>query len=269
MKNDAARIGVDFNGYIRTVGEAPLQAAFVEVIDDLSTILRGQLGDLVHSAYLYGSVARADAVAGRSDLDVVLVLASQPTLRDQMKIETAQLDLEVRHPVVSKVDFDLGVLEDVLAPGNLFRWGFWLKHHCRCIYGNDLTCRFKPFRPSRKVARAVNGDFPRVLEGYARRIETETDASITWRLVRECSKKVVRSTNVLRPTESPNWPDSLASHIALFVERYPKMTAEIAFFHSFIAVQVQEQPKVPVSEFVMRLRAFSAWMQGQATNLTC
>jgi uncharacterized protein len=257
----AEALGVDLKGYIRAIPHGPLQATFLAVVDDLRRMLLGPLGHLVDSAYLYGSVARRDAVPGRSDLDVVLVLVRKPSLQDDLDIETARHALETCHPEVLKVDFDVGYREEVLAPENLHGWGFWLKHHCRCIHGNDLARNFAPFRPSRKIARSVNGDFYDVLDRYALRIGTESDSAAIARLIREASRKLIRATNVLRPVASGSWPESLEDHFALFVETYPPMAQQAAFFRSFAATPGHEPPQVVTTDFVDRLRAFAAWMQ--------
>lgn len=253
-------IGVDSNGYIGTIPHGPIQSTFLAVVDDLRSMLFDPFGHRVDSAYLYGSVARGEAVPERSDLDVVLVLHNKPAWQDAMDIETARQALEIRHPEVLKVDFDVGFREEVLAPENLHRWGFWLKHHCRCIHGYDLARNLAPFRPSREIACAVNGDFSDVLDGYARRIETESDAAAISRMAREASRKLIRATNVLRPVESTAWPESLEDHVTLFRHAYPQMAQEGAFFLSFAAPSENGQPQVIASDFVNRLRVFSKWM---------
>ena len=231
------------------------------MVDDLRSMLCGPLRQRVDSAYLYGSVARGEAVLGRSDLDVVLVLSGKPVLQDDIDIETARKALETCHPEVLKVDFDVGFRDEVLAPENLHRWGFWLKHHCRCIYGYDLTREFPLFRPSRRIARAVNGDFCEVLGGYARRISTESDSAVIARLAREASRKLIRATNVLRPDVSSSWPESLEDHFALFIDAYPQMVQEATYFRLFAASSQSGRPQVVSAEFVERLRAFSEWMR--------
>ncbi|MGR4872370.1 hypothetical protein ACIPRI_26280 [Variovorax sp. LARHSF232] len=155
----------------------------------------------------------------------------------------------------------MGFLEEVQAPENRDRWGFWLKHHCRCIQGYDVARDLAPFCPSREIARAVNGDFPGVLDGYARRIETEPDATALARFAREASRKLIRATNMLRPVASRSWPESLEDHIALFVEAYPQMAQQVVFFHSFATPLGKVQSQVVATDFADRLRAFSAWMQ--------
>ncbi|AMO93075.1 nucleotidyltransferase domain protein [Collimonas fungivorans] len=250
--------GLDAEGFIRTISRRPIQPAFQAAVDNLCDMLLDRLGPLIDSVYLYGSVARGDATVGRSDLDVTLILIREPALQDTQAIESMRLSLEIRHPEVTKIDFDVGYLADANAPENLYKWGFWLKHHCRCVHGNDLADQFDLFRPSRLIARAVNGDFPEVLAAYAQRIEAEKNVLLIERLKRGASRKLIRSTNVLRPVEASSWPESLEEHVDHFLETYPEMRPQIAFFLS--QQQMSDSDK---GDFVGRLRVFSAWMQLQ------
>ncbi|SFI16997.1 Nucleotidyltransferase domain-containing protein [Collimonas sp. OK307] len=250
--------GLDTKGFIRTISCRPIQPVFQAVVDKLCEMLRDCLGSLIDSVYLYGSVARGDAMAGRSDLDVTLILIREPTLQDNQAIESVRISLEGRHSEVTKVDFDVGCLADVHSPENLCKWGFWLKHHCRCVYGNDLANQFALFQPSRLIARAVNGDFPDVLATYAQRIEAEKNVLLIESLKRAASRKLIRSTNVLRPVEALSWPESLEDHVDHFLMTYPEMRPQITSF-----LCQQQMVDSDQGDFVERLRIFSAWMQLQ------
>ncbi len=250
--------GVDALGYIRTVDQAPLQPPFQAVVHALRVAVNGALADLVDSAYLYGSVARADAVPWRSDLDAVLLLARMPSSQDLERIEAARQALEQRHAEVTKVDFDLGHLAEVQAPENFTRWGFWLKHHCRCIAGPDRSQAFPLFRPSRAVALAVNGDFSSVLTAYAQRLAMPLPSGQTAQLMRQASKKAIRATNVLRPLDSMSWPHSIDDHLRQCAAGFPEALEALEFF----AVQ-QRQPQADAGDFSRRLLRFVAWMEQQ------
>jgi predicted nucleotidyltransferase len=102
--------GVDAEGFIRTISRGPIQPAFRSAADDLCGTLLDCLGSLIDSVYLYGSVARGDATAGTSDLDVTLILTREPTLQDDQAIESVRLSMEKQHNEVTKVDFDVGCL---------------------------------------------------------------------------------------------------------------------------------------------------------------
>lgn len=248
--------GVDALGYIRTVGHAPLQPAFQSVVDALCAAVHGPLADLIDSAYLYGSVARVDAVPGRSDLDAVLLLVRTPSTQDLERIEAARQTLEQSHAEVTKVDFDLGSLAEIQAPENFARWGFWLKHHCRCIAGPDRAQAFALFRPSRAIALAVNGDFSSVLTAYAQRLAMPLPPEQAAQLMRQASKKAIRATNVLRPLDSTSWPESIDDHLQQCAAAFPEAVEALGFF----AAQ-QRQPQADAQDFSRRLLRFVAWME--------
>ncbi|URM26846.1 GFA family protein [Pseudomonas frederiksbergensis] len=147
--------GIDADGYILTVPNVEVQPQFQDLLADVCmTLTRSE--PLLDGIYLYGSVARGDAVPGVSDLDLTLILHSPPASQDLEMLESKRRTLESRHTEVIKIDFDIGSRSEVLAADNRLSWGYWLKHHCRCLWGNDLTRRFDRFKPSRDIAIAFH-----------------------------------------------------------------------------------------------------------------
>nr|WP_253299715.1 DUF3410 domain-containing protein [Pseudomonas aeruginosa] len=68
------------DGFIPLPPRVEPQAAFRPLLDDLRrTLARPPFERAVHSIYLYGSVARGEAITGRSDLDLTLVLRDPPS----------------------------------------------------------------------------------------------------------------------------------------------------------------------------------------------
>lgn len=206
----------------------PLQAAFVALVADALASLQQTLDPLLHSVYRYGSVARATATPGVSDLDLTLVLTRALATDEAALLEQQRLALQARNPNVSKVDFDIGVMADVRNPAHLHSWGYWLKHECRCIHGADLGQQFAAFAPSIGVARAVNGDYVQVLKGYTAGIAAAQDLATLRRLQKEAARKLVRATNVLRPAEGGDWPRSLEDYARYFSKRFPDMAERAA-----------------------------------------
>ncbi|MDR3006158.1 MAG: nucleotidyltransferase domain-containing protein, partial [Acidovorax sp.] len=107
-----------------TLALTPLQPEFQPLVHTVRDSLVSTLGTRLHSLYLYGSVARATAQAGRSDLDLSLVLTGPLTPQEQQALERLRQQLQARHPVVSKIDFDLGELAQVLDPAQHDSWGY-------------------------------------------------------------------------------------------------------------------------------------------------
>ncbi len=64
----------DAAGFIYVMPDLARQPAFRKVVDTLINTLMHKLGDTLHSVYLYGSVARGEAITGISDHDLCLIL---------------------------------------------------------------------------------------------------------------------------------------------------------------------------------------------------
>jgi predicted nucleotidyltransferase len=250
-------LGIDADGYILTVSNVDVQPQFKELLADVCKTL-SQSEPLLDGIYLYGSVARGDAVQGVSDLDLTLVLQSPPASQDLQMLESKRRTLESRHTEVIKIDFDIGSRSEVLAADNRLTWGYWLKHHCRCLWGNDLTKRFERFKPSCDIAIAVNGDFESVLTRYADLIDQANTPTQSLRLQREASRKLIRSTQVLRSEQDLTWPQTLEEHVELFVQHYPRMRMQMSFFLS-----QARNPDLKPKEFTTRLYDFLTWMASE------
>ncbi|EOW6644235.1 hypothetical protein ACOZ0N_001139 [Cronobacter muytjensii] len=136
-------------------------------------------------------------------------------------------EMEAAFPVVSKIDFAIGSVAGVLAPDNLDSRGYWLKHHCRCLYGEDLSQRFARFRPSRTIAQAVNGDVVAVINADIAALSGQPDEKRRIPIQRAAARKRIRATNLLRADDDTDWPDKLEDYLALFAKKYPSKVHEL------------------------------------------
>ncbi|WP_336187254.1 nucleotidyltransferase domain-containing protein, partial [Pseudomonas aeruginosa] len=97
------------DGFIPLPPRVEPQAAFRPLLDDLRrTLARPPFERAVHSVYLYGSVARGEAITGRSDLDLTLVLRDPPSPELAAQLETARPGGGGRPPGGGKMGFGLG-----------------------------------------------------------------------------------------------------------------------------------------------------------------
>ncbi|CPR17938.1 nucleotidyltransferase domain-containing protein [Brenneria goodwinii] len=246
---------LDAEGYINISPPVRLQSPFQEVVDEVTNHLTLRLGHLLHSVYLYGSVAQGKAVAGVSDLDVCILLTRRANNIETHTLSDIRKKIALNHPIVCKIDFDVGILSEALNPDNLYSWGYWLKHHCRCIYGEDLSKRFDRFKPSKAIAIAVNGDFIAVLEEYIRRLAEAGDDHQRKQLQRAASRKLIRSTNLLRSDEDTDWPDTLDEYVSRFVKKYPSQENEIRYF-----LRESDAPEDEAKKFTANLKTFMGWL---------
>ncbi|WP_214850453.1 nucleotidyltransferase domain-containing protein [Exiguobacterium sp. s193] len=148
------RLGTDEAGYIMNqTSKTRIQARFRPVIEEVTNLLKKQFGEVLHSVYVYGSIGRGTAVVGKSDLDLTVILREDVRM-GSLREETQ--NLLKRHPEIIKVDYDIGILDTVLSPENLYEWGFWIRHVCSCIEGCDLSDQFPNMKPDVRISRALN-----------------------------------------------------------------------------------------------------------------
>ncbi|MEQ4661023.1 MULTISPECIES: nucleotidyltransferase domain-containing protein [Providencia] len=247
--------------YIPVPEERPFQPEFQSIITESIYWLSCILKDKLHSIYVYGSVAKGCAKPQQSDLDLCIILCGALTQLETTRLNEIQVQLTVNHIEVSKIDFDIGILTDVMSEANLYSWGYWIKHHCRCIYGYDLATHFSQFVPSREIAEAVNGDFVNVLNDYIDQINHCHDDSELKLLYRAASRKLIRSTNILRWKNDSDWPETLFEYIQKFVQYYPERQNEINYF-----LRQSIEPFAD-EEFLKYLAQFISWLDVEHSNV--
>lgn len=108
--------GVDAQGRIAQLPDAPVPAPFDCLLKTAGDTLQQALEPSIHSLYVYGSVARGTARVGQSDLDLCLLLHTPATPAQQAQIDALRADLQTRCAgIVTKVDIDLGDAATALA----------------------------------------------------------------------------------------------------------------------------------------------------------
>lgn len=125
-------MALDKNGYIRILEILPYQSEFQQLITESVNRLRALLDKDLHSIYIYGSVAKGQAVPYKSDIDFCVIINQPINLStyqpiSQMKasyLVQLQEALASDYQVVSKVDFDIGTYSEVTDRANLYSWGY-------------------------------------------------------------------------------------------------------------------------------------------------
>ncbi|WP_110642906.1 nucleotidyltransferase domain-containing protein [Salinicola sp. CPA57] len=245
-------------GYLTEPPCGPLQPAFVGIVDAACRALADQLGARLDSVYVYGSVARGKAVPGTSDLDLTLLLSRPLTPDGQADLERLKATFERHHRGVSKIDFDVGTLSEALSPAHRHSWGYWLKHQCRYVWGTDRRGTLPRHKPSRAIALAVNGDFPKVLACYRQRLAATGAPKERRRLQREAARKLIRATHTLCHPAETRWPVTLEEHATLAVERYPARADDLGYF-----LRMAREPDGDADAFDTRLANVVEWMTAQ------
>lgn len=251
-------MAVDRNGYIALPKLNAMQPEFARVVDGVAATLTLCFPELIHSLYVYGSVAQGRAVPGKSDLDMSVIFRDRPDRATAARFAEIKRELEKRHPLVSKIDFDCGLLAQVLHPDHKLSWGYWLKHHCVCVYGEDLSRRFAPFKPAKAIAVAVNGDFLPVLEKLIAQIRLTADKNEGLQLQRAAARKAIRATSILRSEYDEDWPETLAGHHRKLTARYPEKADVMDYL-----LAASHDPQGELADFEKRILDFASWLNAE------
>ncbi|EIT7142593.1 nucleotidyltransferase domain-containing protein [Vibrio vulnificus] len=222
--------GLDKRGFILNVySPTQIQPEFKTVVDAVVAELLSQIPDQIDGIYLYGSVARGNAVAGHSDLDISIVLKTPISQTQRAIFQTISAAIAKAYPQVSKLDIDPGYLNDILTPQEKYHWQFWLKHCCCCIWGNDLSVQFQPYKPSLEIALALNGDLPSFLEKMAPSFADMSDENIA----KVLGKKLVRAAYYFVAEKDGSWYTDLSQCIRVAKEYYPNQRDDLELAYQF------------------------------------
>lgn len=241
---------------IETLTTHPLQPEFAALLHAVRTRLRVLLGPQLDSLYVYGSVARGVARPGHSDLDLSLVVTEALTPQQTQQLDALARQCLAEYAIVSKIDFDVGVRSDVLDPQNLYSWGYWLKHECRCIDGQDLAAHFPLFAPCMAIAQALNGDYLQTLNAYSAKIAAAPTQPELRRLQKEAARKWLRAGNLLRSESDAHWPRTLPDYVHSLCLQYPDMADVAGYF-----LRQASEPDASADAFNAQLQWGVQWLQ--------
>ncbi|MGF1759782.1 nucleotidyltransferase domain-containing protein [Photobacterium sagamiensis] len=236
-------------------GKTPFQQEYVPVLLDAVKQLRAGFGASLHSIYLFGSIARREAVLGQSDLNLTLILHRPLTVSEQSLLNTIKWRISTYHTDVPSVEIKVGYLSEVLSLDAIFKWGFWIKHCCLCLYGEDLSTRFGCFEPSWDVAKAFNGDIKDELAVYRQKIMKTKVVSNYLEYCQHIAKKMLRSCFSLVMHREKRWAHTSEGCAEAFLKYYPDKSLEIERLFTLIS-----GTQVPKRAALFLLDQFGGWI---------
>jgi predicted nucleotidyltransferase len=167
LPSPAGERGLSAAGYIvREGAPSRIPAAFRPAVDDARRRIAHSFRHLLHSAYLYGSVPRGTAEPGRSDLDILVVLRSEPSGADRAEARRIETALDDRHPAIDGAGIVLLSARRILSPAERYDLGFFVACLCTPLSGEDLSPLLPWYRPTRELARETNGDLRLFLDRW-------------------------------------------------------------------------------------------------------
>jgi hypothetical protein len=248
---------LDPEGYIRPEADlANVQPEYQGVPDAAAGLLADAFGPRLHSAYLYGSVVRGNAVPGRSDADLIAVLLAAPAGEDRARADRVERALVERFPVLVGAGIGLTHLQEIRSPAQRYSGQVFLRELAVCIWGEDLRPGLPRTKPSAAVAAGFHGDTHAVLARARETLATSTDPEVIRVACRMASKKMVQVAFAVVMACEGVWATVLEEQAAAVGEAFPQW-AEAAW-------RAAEQGRRPVADTeIVRelLDSFGRWAE--------
>jgi uncharacterized protein len=248
---------LDHEGYIRPEADlANVQPEYQGLPEAAAELLAGEFGPRLHSAYLYGSVVRGNAVPGRSDLDVVAVLLEAALDEDRARADRVERALVERFPVLSSAGVGLTHLQEIRSPAQRYSGQVFLRELAVCIWGEDLRPGLPRTKPSAAVAAGFHADAHAVFARARQTLGTSTDPEVVRRVCRMASKRMVQVAFGVVMAREGAWATVLEEQAAAVGAAFPQWAEA--------ARRAAEQGRRPVADAgVVRelLDTFGRWAE--------
>ena len=252
---DADRL--DAEGYIRPEADlANVQPEYRGLPDVAAGLLAAHFGARLHSAYLYGSVVRGNAVPGRSDVDALAVLRAAPDDEDRARADRVERALVERFPVLFSAGVGLTHLQEVRSAAQRYGLQVFLRELAVCIWGEDLRPGLPRTRPSVAVAAGFHDDAHVVLARARQTLASPADPEVARRVCRMASRRMVQVAFAVVMAREGVWATVLEEQAAAIGTTFPRWAGA--------ARRAAEQGRRPVADAqVVRelLDTFGRWAE--------
>lgn len=170
--------------------------------------------------YVYGSVARGDAVAATSDLDLLVILKDvlRPEAKAALKTVAQELSRKY-HLLVREVGIAVGDYGYVMDPEKYYEQAF-LSELCVCVHGEDLRGQFGPYKLTSDIATSFNGDIRQVLDRTVKRLEVASEEEAK-SLTQNFARKLIRTCYSMVMERSQIWTTRLHEQAGVFLCYFP------------------------------------------------
>jgi predicted nucleotidyltransferase len=254
--------GLDSDGYIAREGSLKhVQAEFAPVVDFART-LTGQAFDReqqLHSAYLYGSVPRGNAVPGVSDLDLLVTLRREPTPDDRSAAAGLEAAIDEAFTQVNGVGVLLFSTRTLLSDLERHDLGWFVACLCTPLLGNDLAAELPRYRPTALLARETNGDLGLALPRWRERRDAgRSDDDRLRALSRGVARRIVRSGLTLVMPRWGGWTSDLTRSAEVFGRYYPERAAQMR-----LAAAAARTPTADPAVLAMLIDDLGPWLAAE------
>lgn len=213
--------GLDDNGFIISdVSLDKIKHDDMQCINESIERLQKLFPRKLHSVYVYGSVARGDALPGKSDLDLLALFDSNLNHDQSSELKNLASELSQRYrSMFREVGIAVAYYDYALDPANYYEQAF-LKELCVCVHGEDLRRRFGPYKLIPEIAISFNGDICEVLNRTINRLANSSVVEFET-IAQGFSRKLIRTYYSMVMARSQIWSTRLDEQAEIFFHHFP------------------------------------------------
>lgn len=217
-----AGYGLDPNGFIVSdVSRDKIDDVYIPCIQESVERLKRLFQEQLHSVYVYGSVARGEAIVKKSDLDLIAMFYTKlsSVQLSELKQFAGELTQNYRS-LVRDVGIAVADYDYTMDPSNYYENAF-LKELCVCVYGEDLGERFGPYKLTSEIAIRFNGDINEALKRTLKRLETASMEDFKT-FAQAFARKLIRTYYSMVMVRSQIWTTRLHEQSEVFIHHFPE-----------------------------------------------
>ncbi|MCM3239354.1 nucleotidyltransferase domain-containing protein [Heyndrickxia oleronia] len=239
-----AGYGLDPNGFIVSdVSRDKIDDVYMPCIRESVERLKRLFQEQLHSVYMYGSVARGEAIVKKSDLDLIAMFETKlsSVQLSELKQLAGELSQNYRS-LVREVGIAVADYEYMMDPSNYYENAF-LKELCVCVYGEDLGEKFGPYTLTSEIAIRFNGDIYEALNRTLKRLETSSEEDFKI-FAQAFARKLIRTYYSMVMVRSQIWTTRLHEQSEVFIHHFPEKESIIRTLLDWIDVPPTNQEAV-------------------------
>lgn len=261
MGNLNAGYGLDSNGFIVSdVSKDKIDDVYVSSIRESVESLKNLFHQQLHSIYVYGSVARGEAIAKKSDLDLIAMFDTKlsSVKLPELKKLSGELSQKYRS-LVRDVGIAVAYYDYTIAPSNYYENAF-LKEFCVCVYGEDLGERFGPYKLTSEIAIRFNGDIEEALNRTLKRLETASKEDFKT-YTQGFARKLIRTYYSMVMLRSQIWTTRLHEQSEVFIYHFQEKESVIRTLLNWI-----DEPPTDREAVYVLFKSEGEWASANFSN---
>lgn len=213
--------GLDTNGFIISdVSRDKIDNVYMPSIQESVERLRKMFPHQLHSVYVYGSVARGEAILKESDLDLIAMFVKKLSSDELVELKKLAKVLSQKYQdLVRDVGIAIADYDYTMDPSSYFENAF-LKEISVCVYGEDVGDHFGPYKLTAEIPISFKGDIGDSLKRALNKLEAPStqDFNIT---SQGFARKLIRTYYSMVMVRSQIWTTRLQQQAQVFLKYFP------------------------------------------------